>query len=308
MRELSALETRVLGVLVEKERTVPDAYPLSLNALVGGCNQKTSRNPIMNATEVQVLEALESLKRLSMVIESSGGRVMRYAQNVKRVLQVPTESVALLAMLMLRGAQTAAELRSNCERICRFSDVSAAEAFLEELAARSSGALVLELPRQPGSRETRWVHCLCGAPVSATIGTLPRPGLQVDLPEVVAEVSALLSSYEQALLCGDAEESLRLVWQSPKVLLYQPGEAADVPAAAQSAVLRRQVTTFGRDFASTSIEIGSRNQWCMRRESHAWVRLKEGWRIVAVHASKMPPHQDSRLEGSPPDVLQPDGL
>ena len=130
MRDLSVLEARVLGVLVEKERTVPDAYPLSLNALVAGCNQKTSRNPLMNAEEADVQAAVESLKALSLVIESSGGRVMRYAQNVKRVLQIPTESVALLAMLMLRGPQTAAELRANSERLCRFSDVSAVEGFL----------------------------------------------------------------------------------------------------------------------------------------------------------------------------------
>jgi len=121
---------------------VPDAYPLSLNALLAGCNQKTSRLPVMNASEADVLAAIESLKGLSLVIESSGGRVMRYAQNVKRVLQVPTESVALLSMLMLRGPQTAAELRANCERLCRFSDVSAVEAFLVELAQRPAEALV----------------------------------------------------------------------------------------------------------------------------------------------------------------------
>ena len=102
---------------------------------------------------------------------------MRYAQNFKRVLQIPTESVALLATLMLRGPQTAAELRTNSERLCRISDVSAVEAFLRELAARSAGALVIELARQPGSRENRWMHCLCGkAGLPATPATAAAAG------------------------------------------------------------------------------------------------------------------------------------
>ena len=104
---LSLLETRVLGVLAEKERTVPDTYPLTLNALVSGCNQKTSRDPLLNATETEVQAAVDSLKGLSLVIESSGGRVARYTHNIERVLQIPRQSTALLAVLMLRGPQTA---------------------------------------------------------------------------------------------------------------------------------------------------------------------------------------------------------
>src|SRR3982750_4332319 len=140
---LSLLETRVLGTLVEKERTVPDSYPLSLNALVSGCNQKTSRQPLM---------------------EASGARVPRYSHNLERVLQVPTQAGALLAILMLRGPQTAGELRINCERLHRFADISAVEAFLHELAARPAGALVVELARLPGARENRWAHLLSGEP------------------------------------------------------------------------------------------------------------------------------------------------
>src|SRR6202008_1803333 len=93
---LSLLETRVLGVLVEKQHTVPDAYPMTLNALVSGCNQKTSRNPVMEATEAEVQATLDRLKGYNLAIESSGGRVARYAHNVERVLQVPSQSVALL--------------------------------------------------------------------------------------------------------------------------------------------------------------------------------------------------------------------
>src|SRR6266576_453413 len=100
---LSVLETRVLGVLVEKQHTVPDTYPLTLNALAAGCNQKTSRDPILDATEDEIQAAIDRLKALSLVVESSGGRVMRYAQNFARVLNVPAQAVALLTIIMLRG-------------------------------------------------------------------------------------------------------------------------------------------------------------------------------------------------------------
>ena len=162
---LSLLETRVLGVLIEKQHTVPDTYPLSLNAIASGCNQKTSRDPVLNASDAEVQAAIDQLKSLSLAMESSGGRVMRYAHNTGRVLNVPSQSVALLATLMLRGPQTPGELRINSERLHKFSDISAVEAFLQELAQRSDGALVVELPRQPGSRENRWAHLLSGAPL-----------------------------------------------------------------------------------------------------------------------------------------------
>jgi len=165
--KLTLLESRVLGVLVEKQKTVPDTYPLTLNALVAGCTQKTSRDPVIEATDGQVQEAIDRLRTLSLVVESSGGRVMRYSQNVARVLAIPTESVALLATLMLRGPQTPAEIRQNAERLHRFADVSSVEAYLAELAARRDGGLVVELARAPGSRETRWMHTLSGEPILA---------------------------------------------------------------------------------------------------------------------------------------------
>lgn len=164
MNDLSLLETRVLGTLVEKQHTVPDTYPLTLNALVSGCNQKTSRSPVMEAAETEVQATLDGLKRRNLVIESSGGRVARYAHNVDSVLKVPSQSVAILTVLMLRGPQTPGELRINCERLHRFADLSAVEGFLEELAARPSGALVVQLARLPGARENRWAHLLSGPP------------------------------------------------------------------------------------------------------------------------------------------------
>jgi uncharacterized protein YceH (UPF0502 family) len=170
VRALSSVEARVLGVLVEKAATVPDTYPLSLNALTAGINQKTAREPVMNATEAAVVEAVDALKPLALVVESSGSRVARYEHNLGRVYAVPSQSVALLAVLALRGPQTASELRLHCERLHRFADTSAVEAFLDELAERPAekgGALALKLPRAAGAREPRWVHLLCG-PVDVT--------------------------------------------------------------------------------------------------------------------------------------------
>ena len=163
MKLLSLIETRVLGTLYEKEHTVPDSYPLTLNALVSGCNQKTSRSPVMEASEAEVQAALDSLKSANLVMETSGGRVSRYSHNLERVLQVPSQSAAILTVLMLRGAQTPGELRINCERLHKFADISAVEGFLAELAARPAGALVMQLARLPGSRESRWAHLLSGA-------------------------------------------------------------------------------------------------------------------------------------------------
>src|SRR6202049_3442988 len=160
---LSLLETRVLGVLVEKQHTVADTYPLTLNALIAGCNQKTSRDPVLSPTDAEVQSTVDRLRPLSLIVESSGGRVMRYAHNIERVLGLPSQAVALLAMLMLRGPQTILELRLNCERLHRFADGSAVEAFLHEIAEREAGSLVAELPRAPGARENRWMHLLSGA-------------------------------------------------------------------------------------------------------------------------------------------------
>lgn len=163
---LSPLEQRVLGVLVEKSLTTPDYYPLTLNALLAGCNQKTSRNPVMSATEAEIQMALDGLRRYTLVIESFGasGRVMRYAHNANRVLGVPQAQIALLTALMLRGAQTPGELRVNCERMYSFPDLSSVEAYLDELQERY--AMVAKLPRQPGSREQRYAQLL-GGPLAA---------------------------------------------------------------------------------------------------------------------------------------------
>jgi len=206
--DLSPLETRVLGVLVEKQLTTPDYYPLTLNALVAGCNQKSSRNPVMQVSEAEVQTALDALKRRTLVIDSYGasGRVMRYAHNLPKVLDVGQQITALLAVLMLRGPQTPGELRTGSERMYGFADISSVEAFLEEMATRPAGALVAKLPRQPGSREHRWAQLLGGPPpVQAEQAPAERE------PAALNEVVALKASLEE--LRGEVAQLRGLVEQ-----------------------------------------------------------------------------------------------
>ncbi len=195
----------MLGVLIEKQATVPDTYPLSLNALVAGCNQKTARQPVIEATEAEVLTAVDGLKTLSLVFEGSGSRVVKFEHNMGRAMHLPSQAVALLAVLMLRGPQTAAELRLNCERLHRFADISSVEGFLDELAAKSP-PLVVKLARAPGERESRWAQLLCGEvtqPAARAAG-----GAE---PESVSagEIAALKA--EQARLAAELAELKALV-------------------------------------------------------------------------------------------------
>ncbi len=193
---LSLLETRVLGTLVEKQHTVPDTYPLTLNALVAGCNQKSSRSPVMEVTEAEVQAALDSLRSANLVIESSGGRVARYSHNFERVLQIPWPAAALRTVLMLRGPQTAGELRINSERLHKFADISTVEAFLQELAARPAGPLVVQLPRLPGARENRWAHLLSGTPKSETSAGETRPAEEPPSPGEIAALKAQVAKLD----------------------------------------------------------------------------------------------------------------
>jgi uncharacterized protein YceH (UPF0502 family) len=192
VRLLTTLEARVLGVLVEKQATVPDSYPLSLNTLVLGCNQKTARHPVLNASEADVLQAIEGLRELTLVNEVSGARVVRYEHNAPRGLGVPSQAVALLAVLILRGPQTVAELRLNAERLHRFADTSSVEGFLEELAAKAPPRVV-RLPRAPGGREARWAHLLCGEVAEAA---MPSEAAPDDVAALRAEVATLRSQLQ----------------------------------------------------------------------------------------------------------------
>ena len=194
LRALSLFEARVLGVLIEKAHTVPDSYPLSLNSLTLGCNQKTAREPVLNALEAEVQEAVDALKALHLVFEASGSRVTRYEHNAGRALALPSQSVALLATLVLRGPLTVSELRTASERLHRFADLSSVEGFLDELAARpdeKGGALVTKLPRAPGAREARWVHLLSGA---VDVSALPVASDSADFV-AASEIAALKAQH-----------------------------------------------------------------------------------------------------------------
>jgi uncharacterized protein YceH (UPF0502 family) len=190
--ELSAVEGRVLAVLVEKQHTVPDSYPLSLNTLTLGCNQKTARDPVLSLSEPEVLAALNGLKDRSLVFEVSGNRVTRFEHNLRRVYGVPGAAEAVLTVLLLRGPQTTAELRLNSERLHRFADLSSVEGFLDELAAK---AMVVKLAKAPGAREARWAQLLCGPVVQEAV----QPGAQDDLRAEVEALRARIARLEQAL-------------------------------------------------------------------------------------------------------------
>ena len=215
LRPLSPLEARVLGVLVEKQHTVADSYPLSLNALVLGCNQKTARDPVINATDAEVLVAIDGLKALALVVEVSGSRVSRYEHNLKRVLGVPGQSEAILTLLMLRGPQTAAELRATTERLHRFADISSVEGFLDELAAREP-PLVVKLPRAPGAREQRWAHLLCGAVAAPT-------SIAADAQDFVAAGEMAALKAEQARLAAEVAALRAIVARIAGDLGIDPG-------------------------------------------------------------------------------------
>ena len=199
---LSPAEARVLGTLMEKARTVPDSYPLTLNSLQNGCNQKSAREPAMSLSEAEISEAIDGLRECSLVIESSGSRVSRYEHNFQRAAGVPEQSAVLLGLLMLRGPQTAGELRINTERWYRFLDIASVDAFLEELQDRSAekgGALVVKLPRAPGAREQRWAHLLCG-PVDLSVPAAAPAASGAAEEDVIAltrRVAALEDTVEQ---------------------------------------------------------------------------------------------------------------
>ncbi|SPB13894.1 hypothetical protein NOV72_01159 [Caballeronia novacaledonica] len=207
LRELTPLEARVLGVLVEKQHTVPDTYPLSLNSLTSGCNQKTARSPVMNVSEDEVLTTIDGLKRLSLVFEGSSSRVPRFEHNVNRVLGVPSQSVALLATLFLRGPQTAAELRANSARLHSFADISSVESFLDELAANDPPRVV-KLSRTPGERESRWMHLLCG---EVSVSDMPLRETQGAESYSLSEFEALKS--EQKRLTHEVAQLRAMVQQ-----------------------------------------------------------------------------------------------
>jgi len=173
---LDPIQLRVLGSLIEKEITTPENYPLSLNALVNAGNQRSSRDPVLDLTEEEVRQALHSLEDLALVTPVRDARVPKYEHRIRTVLNLRRDETAVLCLLMLRGPQTPGELRSRADRLYTFDDLTAVQSTLERLAARpaadaatnETGPLATILPRQPGSRESRYAHLLGALPETGT--------------------------------------------------------------------------------------------------------------------------------------------
>ncbi len=169
---LDPIQLRVLGSLIEKEITTPENYPLSLNALINACNQRSSRDPVLDLTEEEVRQALHTLEDLALVTPVRDARVPKYEHRIRTVLNLRRDETAVLCLLLLRGPQTPGELRSRADRLYTFDDLGAVQSTLERLAARptadeatnEAGPLTTVLPRQPGSREARYAHLLGDPP------------------------------------------------------------------------------------------------------------------------------------------------
>jgi uncharacterized protein YceH (UPF0502 family) len=161
-RELDAVEVRILGALIEKQLATPEYYPLTLNALVAACNQKSSRDPVMELSEDNVQRALDRLQDEKLVWKVLGGRATRYDHNLDATWQLDRPAKAIVGLLFLRGAQTAGELRSRSDRMHEFATIEDIEATLHRLAP-----MVQEIPRRPGQKEARWMQTLSGTAVPA---------------------------------------------------------------------------------------------------------------------------------------------
>jgi hypothetical protein len=168
--KLDSVEVRILGCLIEKEMSTPDYYPLSLNALVNACNQKSNRDPVMELGESDVQRTLDALiaRHLVSAKSSSGSRVPKYAHRlsnpITKTLDFSPQELAVLCELFLRGPQTAGELRGHAARLTEFADIAQVEAVLQRLRERDDGPCVIELPRQPGRREVRYAHLFGDVP------------------------------------------------------------------------------------------------------------------------------------------------
>jgi len=203
---LNEVEARVLGVLIEKEITTPEYYPLSLNATLNACNQKSSREPVMELVEADVRTALFELDQMGLVRTIADGRVSKFEHRVRDVLNLRRDEVAMVCLLLLRGPQTSAELRARTERMYAFDDNAAVITTLERLAGREVSAqaepLVQLMARQPGAREARWVHLLSG-PVTevAVVARGARESAPVaansEMIERMAELEELVRALEE---------------------------------------------------------------------------------------------------------------
>lgn len=178
---LSPIEARIIGALIEKSLTTPDQYPLSLNALTLACNQKSSRDPVMNLDEATIARTLAALQEKGLVGRRSepGSRVTKFMHHVENLLNGGNaKEVGAICVLLLRGPQTTGEIKTRTERLCEFADPVEVETILQDLASRSDGPFVIRLPRQSGQKEARYMHMFFGTP--------KEPGAPVSVPKPVS--------------------------------------------------------------------------------------------------------------------------
>ncbi|WP_284934999.1 YceH family protein [Citrobacter freundii] len=203
--ELTATEARVIGCLLEKQVTTPEQYPLSVNGVVTACNQKTNREPVMNLSESDVQEQLDNLvkRHFLRTVSGFGNRVTKYEQRFCNFefgnLKLSAAEVAVITTLLLRGAQTPGELRSRASRMYEFSDMAEVESTLENLATREDGPYVIRLAREPGKRESRYMHLFCGEVDEAIAAADQLPAASGDLQARVEMLETEVAELKQRL-------------------------------------------------------------------------------------------------------------
>jgi uncharacterized protein len=195
---LTDVEARVLGSLIEKEMTTPEYYPLSLNALMNACNQSSNREPVVQYDEATVGDAVESMRKRALVraVQQSGSRVMKYRHLLAETMTLDARQAALLGVLLLRGPQTLAELRTRASRLTSFESLEEVESVLTELSSRSPSSLVVRLPRRPGQKEARYAHLLSG---EVTVDMSEPPAAVAGRPGADGERIAALEDGMQEL-------------------------------------------------------------------------------------------------------------
>ena len=199
--ELTPNEARVIGCLIEKEITTPDQYPLSLNALTNACNQKTNRDPVLELSESDVQQSVDSLMKKYMVSDKSagyGGRVTKYKHRFCNTefgsLKFSKQELGIICVLLLRGPQTPGELRSRTNRLCEFADAEEVEAALQNLMTREDGPFVARMPRAAGARESRYAHLFSGI-----IESVEEPGAVEESAPGAATLSQRVTQLEESV-------------------------------------------------------------------------------------------------------------
>ncbi|MDH5547765.1 MAG: DUF480 domain-containing protein [Gammaproteobacteria bacterium] len=211
METLSFEEARVIGVLIEKEKTTPDVYPMSLNGLTTACNQKSNREPVVNFSETQVQQILDGLIARRLVLEESGrgSRVIKYkhrfANSEFGELRLSDQELGILTVMFLRGPQTPGELRSRTNRLCTFSDVSQVEQVLNQLIRRDDGPFVMRMEREPGRRESRYAHLFSGDKIAPSKNTYASVDHEMNLEERVFALEQRLAELEDRLAALEQE-------------------------------------------------------------------------------------------------------